>query len=155
MLHSPMLLTMAHINVHLSISVNICQYLSYSPIWPAIPYQTCRWRLPWLLHFVFQGVQRDIIIISESSHHYEMITFCNSIAVYWSVNGDSQSGLWVSIMVVPELVINRGFAATAQTDPIPPCDPVIKRVDEHPKINGLIESSFWFYIVGCHLSHLT
>ena len=63
MLHSPLLLTMAHINVHLSISVNICQYLSYSPIWPAIPYQTCRLRLPWLLHFVLQGVQRDVIII--------------------------------------------------------------------------------------------
>ena len=49
---------------------------------------------------------------------------------------------YVSIMVVPELVINRGFAATAQTDPIPPYVPVIQRVDEHPKINGLIESSF-------------
>ena len=34
MLHSPMLLTMAHINVHLSISVNICQYLSISVIFP-------------------------------------------------------------------------------------------------------------------------
>ena len=34
MLHSPMLLTMAHINVHLSLSVDICQYLSISVIFP-------------------------------------------------------------------------------------------------------------------------